>query len=236
MRAFHNNQQLQEKFFVRVKNHYDADEIIKGVYWEKGKGCAIGCMVHSSNHIDLERIFGIPEWLSLLIDRLFEKMENKYSKEFVMDFTKVVTRHSFLGFDNWQHIYHQICLYILEKICNNIDNPLVSLPISNVITLHRLEETNKEKWAAAYAAATAAEAAAKAAYAAATAAVDIADTAAAYTAVYIATTTASAAYDASAYDATAAANAAAYDDTAYTAATTYKLIANKLLELLDEVN
>jgi len=149
LQAFHNNSQLQQEFLDRAQSHYDADEIIHGVYWENGKGCAYGCMTHSSNHKDLESLYGMPEWLGRLVDILFEGMENKYSKEFYLSFIKTVASPSFLGFDNWQHIYHQLCLHILEKECKNIDYPLVKQAISDIITLHRTEETDKEKWSAA---------------------------------------------------------------------------------------
>ena len=149
LQAFHNNSQLQQEFLDRAQGHYDADELIHGIYWEDGKGCAIGCMIHSSNHEDLESLYGIPEWLGRLVDVLFEGMENKYSKEFYLSFIKTVANPSFLGFDSWQHIYHQICLHNLEKECKNTDHPLVKQAISDIIALHRIEETDKEKWAAA---------------------------------------------------------------------------------------
>ncbi len=146
MQAFHNNILLQKELLDKVQGHYDADEIIHGVYWENGKGCALGCITHSNQHKDLESLYGIPEWIGRLIDILFEGMDNKYSKEFVLDFVKTITKQSFLGFDNWQHVFHQICLHILENICKHIDHPLVKQSICDIIILHKTEETDKEKW------------------------------------------------------------------------------------------
>lgn len=163
LQAFHNNSQTQQEFLSRIQNHYDADEIIHDVYWENGKGCAIGCMTHSNQHKDLEALYNIPEWLAKLIDVLFDRMENKYSKEFVLEFAKTVCNPSFLGFDNWKHVYHQLCLHILEKECKNIDHSIVKQPISDIMTLHRLEETDKTKWCAARSAALSAEFAAESA-------------------------------------------------------------------------
>ena len=31
-----------------TKKHMEADRYIKGAYWEDGKGCAIGCSLHSA--------------------------------------------------------------------------------------------------------------------------------------------------------------------------------------------
>jgi len=119
-----------------------------------------GCMTHSANHKDLELQYGIPEWMGKLTDVLFEGMKNEHSKEFFINFVKTITRPSFLGFDNWQHIYHQLCLHILEKECKNIDHPLVKQVICDIMTLHRTEERDKEKWSAAGSAAASAGSAA----------------------------------------------------------------------------
>jgi len=153
LQAFHNNRQIQLKFFDRAQEHYNADEIIKGVYWENGKGCMVGCMVHSNNHKDLEIQYGIPEWLGRLIDILFEGMKNVHSKEFFISFVKTITKYSFLGFENWQHIYHQLCVFMLEKICKNTDNKIVVKAICDIITLHKIESKDESAWSAAESAA-----------------------------------------------------------------------------------
>ncbi len=46
LRAFHNNPKVKSKYLARVKAHEKADEIIKGTYWQGGKGCAVGCTIH----------------------------------------------------------------------------------------------------------------------------------------------------------------------------------------------
>ena len=30
----------------QLRDHAAADEIVKGQYWEGGKGCAVGCTIH----------------------------------------------------------------------------------------------------------------------------------------------------------------------------------------------
>ena len=54
MEAFHNDPSIKEKYLTRVQAHYKADEIIQGKYWENGKGCAVGCTIHSSDHKNYE--------------------------------------------------------------------------------------------------------------------------------------------------------------------------------------
>jgi len=160
LKAFLNDKKIKQKYIKRLEQHYKHDEIIKGKYWEDGKGCAVGCTVHSDSHKCYESELGIPEWLAYLEDRLFEGMTNDKAKEFPLRFIKAIP----VGFENWQHVYHQICIYNLTEICQDTDNKIVHKAISDIITLHRNEETDKKKWSAAWSAArSAAESAARSA-------------------------------------------------------------------------
>ena len=40
MLSFHNDPAIKEKYLARLRDHYAADEIVKGHYWENGTGCA----------------------------------------------------------------------------------------------------------------------------------------------------------------------------------------------------
>lgn len=88
--AFHNDQKIKDFYIARVKAHYEADEIIKGNYWENGKGCAVGCTLHNSNHADYEKELGIPIAIARLEDRIFEGLPNAQAKEFPLQFLKVI--------------------------------------------------------------------------------------------------------------------------------------------------
>jgi len=90
MKAFHNNPLTKVKYINRLKDHYEADEIIKGTYWEKGKGCAVGCTVHSWNHLSYETELGIPQVLARLEDEIFEGLPNKLAKEFPLQFLSAI--------------------------------------------------------------------------------------------------------------------------------------------------
>ena len=149
MKAFLDSPEIQQKYITRLQQHYDADEIIHGTYWENGKGCAVGCVLHSSNHKQAENELGIPEWIMHLMDTIFEGMPNKNSKEFPLKLFRSIPR----GFDNWQHIYHQLCVFMLEKVCKNIDNKIVVKAICDIITLHKTESKDRSAWSAARSAA-----------------------------------------------------------------------------------
>jgi hypothetical protein len=79
MQAFHNDPQIQEKYIARVSKHAQMDEIVKGKYWEGGKGCAVGCTIHSGNHAAYETEIGVPEWLARCEDTFFENLPNRES-------------------------------------------------------------------------------------------------------------------------------------------------------------
>src|SRR5438270_5254012 len=90
MIAFHGNQGLKEKYVARVKMHAAADEIVRGYYWQHGKGCAVGCTIHGADHGRYEKELGIPRVLAHLADRIFEGMGNGDAKEFPLAFLSAI--------------------------------------------------------------------------------------------------------------------------------------------------
>jgi hypothetical protein len=76
LRAFHGKPEIKKKYLARVDRHRRADQIVKGQYWEDGKGCAVGCTLHSSNHASYETELGIPRILARLEDGIFEGLPN----------------------------------------------------------------------------------------------------------------------------------------------------------------
>ena len=81
MLAYHNDPSIKARYLARVKAHAEADEIIKGRYWEAGKGCAVGCTIHGSDHLLYETELGIPARLAHLEDHLFERLPNGEAKK-----------------------------------------------------------------------------------------------------------------------------------------------------------
>jgi hypothetical protein len=61
MLAYHNDPLIKSSILSQLRKHRTQDQIVKGRYWEDGKGCAVGCTIHSSNHILYQKKFGIPE-------------------------------------------------------------------------------------------------------------------------------------------------------------------------------
>jgi hypothetical protein len=76
MKAFHGKQELKAEVLAELRGHREADRLVKGQYWGAGKGCAVGCLLKSGNHIEYEERFGISVALARLEDTLFEGMPN----------------------------------------------------------------------------------------------------------------------------------------------------------------
>ena len=97
LRAFHGDPKIKEHYLSRVEMHAKADEIIHGKYWEDGKGCAVGCTIHSANHAAYESELGIPRVLAQLEDGIFESLENGESKKWPGRFLSAIEPGADLG-------------------------------------------------------------------------------------------------------------------------------------------
>ena len=74
--TFHGSQELKDQRIAQVRAHRLADQLVKGRYWQDGKGCAVGCTIHSADHHAYEIELGIPVELAYLEDRIFESLDN----------------------------------------------------------------------------------------------------------------------------------------------------------------
>ena len=79
MRAFHGKQEVKDFYLARVRAHRAADQLVKGQYWDKDedgifRGCALGCTLHTGNHLAYEDELGIPQALARLEDWIFERL------------------------------------------------------------------------------------------------------------------------------------------------------------------
>jgi len=80
--AYHGDPELKAQTIAQMKQHRIADTIIKGHYWQGGKGSAVGCLTHGldGGHDQYPELFGIPEWLAHLEDRVFSNLPNDQAK------------------------------------------------------------------------------------------------------------------------------------------------------------
>jgi hypothetical protein len=208
--AYHGDPKLKAKALRVMRGHRKADRLAKGNYWEDGKGCAVGCMIHSldpngnpSDHGRYETILGVPRVLARLEDLFFERLENGKSQAWPERFLEAIEPGADLS-----GVWPRFALAILadEKhgVINFAKRDDAKKAIGGVIVLYRRMVAGKtiaqEEWVKARAAASAAAYAADADAAAAAYAY-------AYASTYAASADASAAasaYAASAYAAYAA--------------------------------
>ena len=166
MIAYHGNQAEKDAILAQLGAHYKADEIIKGRYWEGGKGCAVGCTIHGEDHAVYETRFGIPRALAHLEDRIFEGMDGPHSKEWPIRFMSAIRPGADLSRVVWQFLHW---LLTDERVNPGINHPSVAQQVAAVAELMARKSRGEEvssAWAASAARAAWAAWAARAAWAA----------------------------------------------------------------------
>lgn len=115
MQAYLNDPQLKADFLVGLSLHAATDHIVKGLYWENGKGCAVGCSLETlrkikglrtidrSDHALYESLIGVPVALARIEDALFEALPNGHAKAWPIRFADAIAVGSDLSrvSDEW---------------------------------------------------------------------------------------------------------------------------------------
>lgn len=91
MIAYHGKQEIKDKYVARMKGHMRADDLQKSVYWKHGKGCAVGCTLHTHDHTVAEEEIGVPAQLMHLQDTIFERLRAPEHKVFPLAFLEAIT-------------------------------------------------------------------------------------------------------------------------------------------------
>jgi hypothetical protein len=121
MLSYHSDAAIRAKYLSRVAAHAAADEIIKGRYWEGGKGCAVGCTIHGDSHEDYERELGIPQMLAWLEDVIFEGLPNRLAKTWPERFLSSINPGKDLSRVGWQFLHW----LLTESKLGEFDHPFV---------------------------------------------------------------------------------------------------------------
>jgi len=145
--AYHGLETKKKKYIERMKAHIVADELIKGVGWANGKGCAVGCTLNKYNHSAYETELGLPEWLARTEDALFEGLPNKEAMRFPLRFLQAIQ----VGKD-YTMLWHEWAIFIWKDILPKKHH---SKEVLNIVKLHQrvikgYEVTQKEWDAAAW--------------------------------------------------------------------------------------
>ncbi len=136
MQAYHNSQDIKDKYVERMKAHIAADELIRGEgFNDQGRGCAVGCTLNKYEHAAFEEELGIPEWLARVEESLFEGMSLEKSKTFPLVFLESIK----VGAD-LDKIRVPFTIFVLESLYANFDHvefPNVKKSIDDIIHLYK---------------------------------------------------------------------------------------------------
>lgn len=105
MLAFHGTPAIKARYLARVRAHRAADEIVRGVYWSNGRGCAVGCTIHGSDHAAYERELGIPMALARLEDTIHEMLPVGLYQEWPERFLGAIEPGQDLSRVSWQWLH-----------------------------------------------------------------------------------------------------------------------------------
>ena len=90
MLSFFGEPCLKEAVVARVREHQRLDQIAQQIYWDGQKGCAIGCVLHSGEHMNFERQLGLPVFLAYMDEYIFESLSVNESKAWPLRFIEAV--------------------------------------------------------------------------------------------------------------------------------------------------
>ena len=121
--AYHNDPSVKDAILAQLAAHREADELVQGYgYWDDGKGCAVGCTIHSSDHMEYEDRFGIPVMLARLEDSVFEGLPVKQARQWPERFMSAISPGTDLSRVGWKLLHW---LLTDETVNPGINHPTV---------------------------------------------------------------------------------------------------------------
>jgi hypothetical protein len=130
MIAYHNDQSVKDAILAQLAAHRKADALVQDYgYWKGGKGCAVGCTLHSSDHAKYETRFGVPQMIAQIEDVVFEGLPVEKAREWPERLMKSVPVGADLSRVGWKFLH-----WILtdETVNPGISDPAVAKAISVV--------------------------------------------------------------------------------------------------------
>ena len=144
--AYHNDPALKSFVLAQLVEHREHDKLVKGQYWENGKGCAVGCTLeavrlHKGNaakiahnkHALYEAELGIPMILARLEDKHFEELSNGDSQAWPERFISAIKPGA-----NLAMIWPRYALWLLsEELPQRAKRPATVASLAEVAALYR---------------------------------------------------------------------------------------------------
>ena len=110
MLAYHSDPKIKAKYLKRVRAHAKADQLLQGYgYWTDGKGCAVGCTIHGSDHSRYPIELGIPAEIAYLEDSCFEAMSSALARKWPARFLSAIKPGADLA-----RVYDLWCAWMLD--------------------------------------------------------------------------------------------------------------------------
>lgn len=131
--AWLSNPDLKEEVLLRMKQHRAEDSIVQGIYQQYApefvsqyKGCLIGCTLPMRQdrlspggftavdwHFEVERAYGIPFPVTVLLEGVFESLPFEHAAEFAVDSIEAIPVGADLsGFqDQWKAVAPNLKYY-----------------------------------------------------------------------------------------------------------------------------
>ena len=110
MKAYHGDPKIKAKYLKRVRAHAKADQLLQGYgYWTDGKGCAVGCTIHGSDHSRYPVELGIPAEIAYLEDSCFESMSPALARKWPARFLSAIKPGA-----NLSRVYDLWCAWMLD--------------------------------------------------------------------------------------------------------------------------
>ena len=159
MLAFHGEPTLKTAVMHRLREHRRLDTIVQGTYFDKGRGCHLGCITHinDNTHEAAERLFGIERRVGYWLEAVFEGLPQESCAAWVIESTEAIP----VGAD-LSKCHHHLAAWLLGE------SKLLTITDINrdaIEQVHRLhlaaangEPLSDEQWSAARSAAESAAA------------------------------------------------------------------------------
>lgn len=123
MLAYLNDPEIKTAALAQIAAHRKADQLVQGYgYWNDGKGCAVGCQIHSGEHMEYETRFGIPVMLARLEDSIFEGLPVEKARQWPERFMSAPKVGADLSLVGWKFLHW---LLTDETVNPGINDPLV---------------------------------------------------------------------------------------------------------------
>lgn len=132
MKVFENTPVTKKKFLFHLKEHKRRDSFLQGQYsgFSKGifRGCAVGCSIRSiaktlgegldfEDHSLYEKYLGVPEWVAVVEDGIFEGISKKRAKTFPVEFGEALNEGSDLN-----SIKTPFIIYLMEDSLKTLES------------------------------------------------------------------------------------------------------------------